>query len=235
MKKRYRALEIILFCLLFFTIILPSLLIFAPAEQFVIGEKISFFQIEISLFCLVLYFMFKKQTKINCKQTDIKFNLLIHSGTSFLVLGILLVVQAFLQLCSFLFFKDSINDFPQINKSINGIFIAIINFITAVIIEEFLYRHYLPYVLNKILSRNNKNKQNAEIIGVIISGLLFGLAHQGSGIFGVINAFLAHFFLFYNYKKTDSLIYNFIVHLVYNLIIFAGVFQMSSCLKILYN
>ena len=234
MKKRYRALEIILFCLLFFAIILPSLLIFVPAEQFVIGEKISFFQIEISLFCLVLYFMFKKQTKINCKQTDKKIKLLINSGSSFLVLGELLVLQALLQLCSFLFFKDSINDFPQINKSINGIFIAIINFITAVIIEEFLYRHYLPYVLNKILS-HGKNKQYAEIIGVIISGLLFGLAHHGSGILGVINAFLAHYFLFYNYKKTGSLIYNFIVHLVYNLIIFAGVFQMSSCLKILYN
>lgn len=234
MKKRYRALEIILFCLLFFTIILPSLLIFAPAEEFVIGEKISFFQIEISLFCLVLYFMFKKQTKIICKQTDKKIKLLINSGSSFLVLGELLVLQALLQLCAFLFFKDWANDFPQINKSMNGIFIAIINFITAVIIEEFLYRHYLPYVLNKILS-SGKNKQYAEIIGVIISGLLFGLAHHGNGLFGVINAFLAHFFLFYNYKKTGSIIYNFIVHLFYNLIIFAGVFQMSSCLKILYN
>ena len=235
MKKRYQALEIILFCILFFTIIIPSILIFATPEQYVIGEKINVFQIEISLFCLILYYLFKKQIKINCENKDIKFNLLIHSGTSFLVLGILLVIQAFLQLCSFLFFKDSINDLPQINNSFNGVIIAIINFVTAVIIEEFLYRHYLPYVLNKILSRNNKNKQNAELIGIIISGILFGLAHHGNGLFGVINAFLAHFFLFYNYKKTGSLIYNFIVHLVYNLIIFAGVFQMSSCLSILYN
>lgn len=230
MKFREYFIEISVFCCVFFLFLCPVLLNQSQNEIVVLGQKISYFGLCLSLLYLFFYFSYNKtdiKSESFSDKKHKKLTYLIFSGESLLVLGLLLFIQGFFQLIAY--FTENLGS-GNINftRNLNGFIFTIINFLSSVICEEFIFRHYLPFFLKKIISRFVKVEKISLLISAVISGILFSLGHRSMGLFAVLNAFFAHFCLLWLYEKTKKLGFNIAVHFIYNLIIFVIAFQMST-------
>ncbi|WCN39623.1 CPBP family intramembrane glutamic endopeptidase [Aneurinibacillus uraniidurans] len=91
--------------------------------------------------------------------------------------------------------------------------------ITAGVCEELLYRSFLMYYLPSLLDTQSV------WISLILSSLIFGLAHTYQGVKGAMKATTLGMYFCLLYLVTDSIIPGMILHTLIDL---AGVFMMKS-------
>ncbi|NLM01220.1 MAG: CPBP family intramembrane metalloprotease [Treponema sp.] len=97
-----------------------------------------------------------------------------------------------------------------------------INIFVKATYEEILYRFYIVNRLKYMISyvQNIKLSKFLNIFAEIIAICLFALAHKYLGIFAILNAFFAAIYLrILIWKTNDNLLWNIVVHSLYNIIV----------------
>lgn len=203
---------LIFFCILLFFVFPP---IFSKNNfQSSFNWNFNYFSFFYSICGLFIYLYFYKK-----KDLVYKNNKFLNIGYGIKTFGILFIIQAILQLINYYFSFQEENLLISKPNSIIFYFIILINFFSASLYEELLYRIYLPESLLMFCKKIN-NKIFSKIIPEIISIILFGLGHLYLGFIAVINAIISGIFLRLCYTKTHSLFINVLVHFLYNVITF---------------
>jgi len=162
------------------------------------------YYIDIILFIFPILFLYLANTKISFKNIfkylgfkKISFkNITKHS----LILYFLIFLVS--SLITLIFNLFGYQDLGLVSIKILSvpIYYIIYLFVVRVFIEEFFFRAFL-----------------VKKIGIVLSALLFGIAHLGySSIVEVVGAFILGLLLGYYFKKTDNIYPNIIAHFLYD-------------------
>lgn len=149
---------------------------------------------------------FSKSLKKQMKKIVKNFGLQLCSLKSFIVLFVfgvaLSVVNMFLTIL--MFSNDTTRDSvststPESFNSDIGYFVIVMIVFIAPLVEEIFFRGFVYTYCEKILSKHDIKKYFKIIIPILVSGVLFGLAHY-NGFYSVEN------------------IFNFIVHIIFGIV-----------------
>ncbi|MEP6747652.1 MAG: CPBP family intramembrane glutamic endopeptidase [Bacteroidota bacterium] len=208
-------LRVLLFLLFFFALVILAGLILAvvlkkmpqPADKSEATQSISYLQFIITaLISFASVWLFR--TLIDRKSfTSIGFELDkngSHAGAGFF-LGIFLLCAG---TCILFFSKNLV--WTDINFNGNDLFISFGLMVIIAFSEEIVFR---GYVLNNLLESSNK------WLALLISALIFALAHSANpdfSIVGACNIFIAGILLGVNYIYTKNLWFGIMLHFTWN-------------------
>ncbi|WP_105956686.1 CPBP family intramembrane glutamic endopeptidase [Apilactobacillus quenuiae] len=209
--------RIIIFILLFLMIIFgPQFLpIFALSNQNTIYMKVILSALYFLIYLLMIwaaYFSYKKHGRNDLKQPITK------SNWKLVIIAYVLshVIEGFLSFLSNVTYHETTSGNQQALQNMlssNKLTVVLMLFgivIFSPILEELVFRGYL---MDALFSPKFK------WLPIIISGLLFGLAHNtGLNIFFFLVYAQIGFFLAYVYQKTNNLKVSIALHMLNNLI-----------------
>ena len=219
MKIHYFFKEIAVFSAVFVFLLVPSLFQSAPAEgtfrawnfplvQLVFMAFSFFFVFFETGICSLKSFIFQSFSKNKLKRELIFF----VSGVA-----LLFVCSSFFQF-SASFFSDPLakTDFVRPENLRKWIF-CILSFFAGAILEENIFRIYLPSFFRKVFPQNF-NSGFFLLVPEFFPCILFSLCHRYLGIFAVLNAFTAHIILRFVFYKNSAPALNYLIHFFYNIL-----------------
>lgn len=210
MRRQNFIFELIILLLIFIFLLIPPVLT-SPSAAINQFETWAFplRNICISIFCLTLYFIYKK---VFGQKKKIFY-------PSLLALGCLIFFSLILKFIAS-HFNTGVIQIVNMPGGAKELFYCFLTFITGAIYEEIIYRFYFADAIRHIAGpRQNKRLEKVLFfVCEVFACIAFALAHRYLGIFAVINAALAHIVLRFLYVKT-GLIWNCVlIHFVYNII-----------------
>lgn len=230
MKKLVLCIEFILICIF---LVIPPLYIKTPQNN--IDLKLSPYTIILLFISLFIFYQFEFR-KAN-KLEKINFYQLISK--SFIYTFILIIIHLIISAFSY-FTNQSKNIIFNIDNTIIGILLIILNLLISAFYEEVIYRLFLPEAILKlsktIINLFNKdiNKFSPKVIKTgkylieFICILIFAFSHRYNGIIAVINAFLAGSLYRYCRIKNKTILISTISHFIYNCYILILAYQLLN-------
>ncbi|MEE0885902.1 MAG: CPBP family glutamic-type intramembrane protease, partial [Treponema sp.] len=94
---------------------------------------------------------------------------------------------------------------------------CILSFFSGAILEENIFRIYLPAFFRKIFPQKYSSGF-FQLIPEFFPCILFALCHRYLGFFAVLNAFTAHMILRVVFFKNSSPLLNYSIHFFYNIL-----------------
>lgn len=216
MKKHYFFYETFIFLLILILFICPSVLQNRTEINTFTEWPFPLMQLIYFSFALFLYFCHL----INNEKKIILFNFYKLSAKNILIALTAFVTLILISL-GFQVFGNAIDySGSQIElivpENIRQIIFCLLTFIISAGFEEILFRYILPESMLHIFTIKISNTKKI-IISEILTAALFGLCHRYLGVLSVLNAACAHCVFRFCYKKTGSLSFNFMIHLLYNI------------------
>lgn len=219
MKIHYFFKEIAVFSAVFVFLLMPSLFQSAPAEGTFCTWNFPLEQLVFMAFSFVFVFFetniysLKSFVFQSFSKNKLKRELIIF------VLGIiaLFACSSFFQFAAS-FFSDSLPKVDFVHpESLKKWIFCILSFFAGAILEENIFRIYLPSFFRKIFERSFESGFFS-LIPEFFPCIIFSLCHRYLGIFAVLNAFSAHIILRFVFYKKSSPILNYSIHFVYNIL-----------------
>lgn len=219
MKIHYFFKEIAFFSAVFIFFIMPSVVQFEPAEGAfsawnfpavqLVFSFFSFFFVHFELnFSSARNFFFQPFSKEKFRRNLIFF----ISG-----LALLLISAVFFQFAAGFFpSAEKQTDFIKPENLRQWVF-CILSFFSGAILEENIFRFYLPAFFRKVFPAKFSSGF-LQLIPEFFPCVLFALCHRYLGIFAVLNAFSAHAILRLLFYRTSSPLLNYSVHFFYNIL-----------------
>ncbi len=229
MKKHYFFKEIAVFSAVFMFLLMPSLCQSVPTDGTFSTWNFPFVQLVFMAFSFV-FVLFKTEV---CSLKEFIFQPFSKNKLKreliFFISGIVALF-----VCSS-FFQFSASFFPEFLQKIDFVrpenfkkwSFCILSFFAGAILEENIFRIYLPSFFKKIFQQNF-NSRFFFLVPEFFPCILFSLCHRYLGIFAVLNAFTAHIILRFVFFKNSNPILNYSIHLFFNIL---NVFIMIFILK----
>lgn len=219
MKLHYFFKEAGFFLIVFLFFIAPSIFQTIPNENAFSKWNFPF---SILIFAILSFFVVCIEFK-ECSLKNVFFakkeksSFVLISGIFWFGLGALFICAAIFQIIAyFCNYKNNLISISLPNNILSAIF-CILTFLFSSVLEENIFRIYLPtFVFN--LFANKKLSKLQSLILEIFPAIIFSLCHRYLGIFAVLNAFFAHFILRFCLKKSESPILNYMLHFSYNIL-----------------
>lgn len=219
LKRHYFLAEIAVFFIVLGCFVMPSLLVSQVSSDTFISWRFPLNQLVLTLFSVFILLIHFRKTSLSVLLSSFDYTgrWILLSGRAFLVFGILTVNSVLFQLLEVLL-KAPV---PQMKVQLpSGVFpwiFCVLTFASGSILEENIFRIYIPGFFSRIGERFSWKKQIL-IICELCSALLFAFCHRYLGLLAVINAFIAHLVLRYSFKKTGNPLANYIAHFSYNML-----------------
>ena len=213
MKNHSLKVEISLFLVVLFSLILPSFLTYLSADT---GKLFTQWNFPVNQACLafISFFLFLFYNDNNEKPHLLPFPVFLSVGFLFFTALIIKFFSVILKQVSPVSVK--------IPDSFTAWLFCILTFAFAAVSEEIIYRFYFVdkfYSLLKHIFKNENSQRPFVLYFCELTGcLLFAFAHLYLGWLAVLNAFVAHIVLRGAYKKNKCLFPCIISHFLYNII-----------------
>ena len=220
MKIDYFFKELLLFFVVFGFFIFPSII-----QSSVPDGAFSLYQFRfdrlILLFCTFLFVKFELES-LSLKSflfPKISLSSFFKKVLFFFIgLVILLCIESFLNFfSSFILQKNEKQVEVLFPKDFKNWFLCVFNFFIGAIIEENIFRFYLPSVFYKIFYKISFTKMRI-FLSEVFPCVLFALCHRYLGLVAVINAFCAHSVFRFLFYKSKSPVVPYLVHFFYNML-----------------
>ena len=219
MKIHYFFKEIAVFSAVFLFLLMPSLFQASPAEGTFFTWNFPAVQLVFMAFSFLFVFF---ETNIYSLK-DFIFQPLFKGK---LKRELIFFAGGFVFLFAFsIFFQFSASFFssslPKIDficpENLRKWIFCILSFFSGAILEENIFRIYLPAFFRKIFPQKYSSGF-FQLIPEFFPCILFALCHRYLGFFAVLNAFTAHMILRVVFFKNSSPLLNYSIHFFYNIL-----------------
>lgn len=218
-KRHYFLIEIAVFFIVLLCFVLPSILISKVSSDTFVEWRFPFYQLLMVFFSFFVLMFFYGSTDLKglFSNFDLSGKWILFSGRTFLSFGIIVTTSVLLQIIEIVLRLPS----PLMQVSIPSDFIAgvfcVLTFISGAILEENMFRIYVPEFMIKVCAGCRFNKF-VFLSSELFCGIIFALCHRYLGIIAVINAFACHIVLRLTFKKHRNPFVNYTAHFLYNIL-----------------
>lgn len=218
MKKHIFFAETIIFFVVFFLFICPSVFQNRTEINDFVLWNFPAVQLVYFLFSIFLLFVYLKENEMKVVK-GAKFQKPSNYVVSLFSIILLFVTSLIFQFVgAALNFKDNSIQLKMPETIIQAVF-CILTFVFSGAFEEVTFRFLVPEILIKIPRELKENLPfQIDYFCEVFAAILFGLCHRYLGLLAIINAVAAHFVLRWTYKKTECLLFSFLSHFIYNLL-----------------
>ncbi len=219
MKIHYFFKEIAVFSAVFLFLLMPSLFQASPAEG--TFSAWNFPAVQLVFMAFSFFFIFFETNIYSLKdfifqpffKNRLKRELIFFIGG----FAFLFAFAIFFQFAAS-FFSSSLPKVEFIRpENLKKWIFCILSFFSGAILEENIFRIYLPAFFRKIFPQKYCSGF-FQLVPEFFPCLLFALCHRYLGFFAVLNAFTAHIILRFVFFKNSNPLLNYSIHFFYNIL-----------------